>query len=32
MQILTNDLRGSTKNTCYLRKGDAGGENAFHSI
>jgi len=32
MQILTNNLRGSMKNTCYLRKGDVSEENAFHSI
>ena len=32
MQIITNDLRGPAKNTCYLRKGVAGEENAFHPI
>jgi len=32
VQILTNNLRGPMKITCYLRKSVAGEENAFHSI
>ena len=32
MQILTNNLHGSMKNTCYLRESVVGEENAFHSI
>jgi len=32
VQILTHNLRGSAKNTCYLRKSVAGEENAFHPI
>ena len=32
MQILTHNLRGPAKMTCYLRKSVAGEENAFHSI
>ena len=32
MQILTHNLHDSVKNTCYLRKGVEGEENAFHSI
>jgi len=32
VQILTNELRGPVKNTCYLRIGVVGEENAFHPI
>ena len=32
MQILTHNLRGSAKKSCYLRKRVVGEENAFHSI